>query len=112
MSIMGGDIVLGLGDLTCVRPACLSDLLDPLGLAALVVLLRLLERLPSDFDGRIVTLLAPEYAAEASRGLRFELRPLRSRQRSRELTEIKWRHCNLTPERVEADAGISRQRRP
>jgi hypothetical protein len=75
-----------------------------------VILLCLLERLPGDLDRRIVTLLATEYAAKTTGGLRLELRPLGRGQGDRNLAKIKRRYGNMLPERVEPNARISCER--
>ena len=85
MPIVGIDLVLCVGNLPVIRPACLSELPEPVRFAVLVIGLGLVECPPGFLAGSLVTLLATEHPLMHSRRFRFEVRPLRSRDRDGKL---------------------------
>jgi hypothetical protein len=112
MGIVGVDLASYLGDLPPVRATCFSDPLAPLDFAVLIVLLGLPKRLLGFSYRSFISLLAAEHPAEPSLGLRFEVRPLASRDGDRILTKVKIWHSDAAPKRGEADPGIAGKRRP
>ena len=79
MRIVGVDLALRVGNLPIMRPACLSNLPAPLGFAAPLIGLGLVECPAGLLAGSLVTLLATEHPLEHSRWFRFEVGPLRRR---------------------------------
>ena len=85
MHIVSIDLVLCIGNLPVIRPACLSDLPEPVRFAVLVIGLGMVECPPGFVACSLVTLLAAEHPLEHSRRFRLEVRPLRSRDRDGKL---------------------------